>query len=64
MTAFDAYGGAFFCLREAREAVDGLDCIDWLLKAEKWRALARRIRWNEAMKRAAREAENELRRVS
>lgn len=44
MSAADAYGGARFCLSCARDAADELERIDWLLKADSWRALGRLLR--------------------
>jgi predicted Fe-S protein YdhL (DUF1289 family) len=44
MSVADAYGGARFCIGCAREASDPLEQIDWLLKADSWRALGRLLR--------------------
>lgn len=44
MSAADAYGGARFCLSCARDEVDPVERIDWLLKAMEWRALGRLLR--------------------
>lgn len=44
MSAADAYGGARFCLCCARDAESALEQIDWLLKADSWRALGRLLR--------------------
>jgi hypothetical protein len=44
VSAADAYGGARHALLCAREAADDLERMDWLLKANDWRALGRLLR--------------------
>lgn len=40
------YGGAKYCLMEARYAADAAEALEWILKAYEWREAARSARRN------------------